>query len=536
MPAVRLVPPAEYPTLGWGVIDWVEKHLCHGPGDVEGDSLLLDDEFCRFIIDAYRIYPAGHPREGERVVSFAELSRPKGRAKSELAGALVCAEFVGPVRFSHWEPDGTPVGKRVRYPFIRCLATEEGQAGNTYDNVRSMLTHGIENHPDEFEGVDVGLTRVFLNRDGGGEIRPSTASAGAKDGGKETFAVADETHLLILPEHRSMVRTVQRNLRKRKAAQPWMMATTTQFEPGQDSVAELNRTAAEDYLKHPQRKPDGFMWDHREGSEVMLWADDAQVLASLKEAYGEASKWMDLARILSDEIRAPGSTEADGRRYWLNQRATSAGKAVDGEKWDSLRSPLRIPSEGAEVVLCFDGSKLDNATGRVPDHTALCGWTVEERPHLFLLGVWEPQVDDQRSVRAEVRLTVAHAFSTYKVRRMVCDPRHWEAQIDDWAEEYGEDVVLKFDTNSPKRMGEAVDRFVKEGVPLSLFTHDGDPVLRRHVLNSVLTRSRRGDHSALAKPKETEKIDACVAAVIGFHELPNIEPAEPALTPVVVFV
>lgn len=543
MPTARLVAPQEWPTLGWGVIDWIERYLCHGPGDVEGEPLVLDDEFCQFILDAYRIYPEGHEREGKRVVRYFELSRPKGRAKSELAAALVCAELLGPVRFDRWDGD-EPVGRRVHYPFIRCLATEETQTGNTYDGVISMLRHAQEHHPDVFRGLDVGLTRTFLDPEvwpGGGEVRPSSSAAGSKDGGKETFAVADEVHLYNSPELRSMHDTVRRNVLKRKAAQGWMMATTTMFAPGEDSIAERNYVEAEEQRKHPRKRRPGFCRDHREGLEVAQWDDDAEVLAALAEGYGPAAEWMDLEGILEDEIRAPGATQATSQRYWLNQRATQAGRAVDAATWDQMAAPLRTPSEGAEVVLCFDGSKLDDTTAKSPDATALLAWTVEAKPHLFTLGIWQPAHNDQRKLRAEVKRAVAEAKATYRVRRLIGDRAHWQEQLDVWADEFGtddkgEDIVVVFDTNSGARMGPAVDRFVKEGVPNRSFTHDADPDLRRHVLNMVLTKTKRGDRSAVVKPKETEKIDAGVAAIIGYEELPNVEPSETSNEPVVLFV
>src|SRR6185312_13296030 len=87
-----------------------------------------------------------------------------------------------------------------------------------------------------------GLTRTLLPD--GGEIIPSTASNAAKDGGKETFVVFDETHLYVLPELRKMYRTVRRNLAKRKAAEPWSLETSTMYLPGEGSVAEDTHSLA----------------------------------------------------------------------------------------------------------------------------------------------------------------------------------------------------------------------------------------------------------------------------------------------------
>ena len=114
--------PGEYPTLGFQVIDWIQAYLVHGPGDVQGEPILLDDELARFVLRCYRL----DPETGRRVYHEALLSRPKGRAKSELAGMLACAEAKGPVRFDGWDAAGEPVGRPVTYPFVRALVEASG--------------------------------------------------------------------------------------------------------------------------------------------------------------------------------------------------------------------------------------------------------------------------------------------------------------------------------------------------------------------------------------------------------------------------
>ena len=88
-------------SLGFQVCAWIEAFLPHGPGDVEGQPVELDDEFAAFIVRAYEVDTLGH-----RKVRRAVISRPKGRAKSELAAFLACAEAIGPVRFSHFAKRG----------------------------------------------------------------------------------------------------------------------------------------------------------------------------------------------------------------------------------------------------------------------------------------------------------------------------------------------------------------------------------------------------------------------------------------------
>jgi phage terminase large subunit-like protein len=523
MPLYRVGAHDDWPTLGWEVIDFVEAYCVHGPGDIQGEPFLLDIEEVQLVLDLYRLYPRGHQRGGRRVVARGVYSRSKGRRKSELAGALVVAEARGPVRFDGWRRDGkayVPVGRPVQSPFIRCLATEEGQAGNTYDNVTAMLDHAAEHHHDVFAGVDIGRTaqtstRVILG--GGGEIRPSTASSAAKDGGKETFAVGDEIHLYVLPENRAMHRTVSRNLVKRKLAEPWMLDTTTSYRPGQRSVAETAHERAQSILDGKTKRTAGFYWNHREGLPVEDWNDDAQVLASLREAYGEASEWLDLERMLTDEIRNPEAEEADSRRYFCNQVYTYQDTWMSKDVWTERALDEEL-ERGDAIALGFDGAQYE-------DSTVLVACRMSDG-HLVALGAWEkprgPEGDGWETPRALVRAAVREAFERYTVARMYCDPKEWRSEIDDWRGTYGDKVVVEFDTNRPKQMSEALERFHTAAITGQLTHAPGaelGQVLTTHVLNARKTTSLRGGYLAIRKPvvNGREKIDGAVSAVLAYE-------------------
>ena len=87
--------PGQVCSLGYDVIDWIEAYCCHGPGDVQGKPVTLDDEMASFVVNAYQL----NTKTGKRKIDRAVLSRPKGRAKSEIAGFIATAEAFGPVRF-----------------------------------------------------------------------------------------------------------------------------------------------------------------------------------------------------------------------------------------------------------------------------------------------------------------------------------------------------------------------------------------------------------------------------------------------------
>jgi phage terminase large subunit-like protein len=221
--------------LGPLVVAWIEQNLVHGPGDVQGQPVELDDERVRFILNAYAI-----DDPGRRVVRRAVLSRSKGWGKSEFAAMLVCAEALGPVRFAGWNHEGKPLGRPVQAPYVPVVATEEMQSGHVYGAVEFMLREGVVSATP---GLDVGQTRTFLPD--GGKIQPITAKAVSKEGGRESFAAFDESHLFITPELHRLHDTIRRNLAKRKVAEPWSLEASTMYSPGEDSVAEQSHAYAQ---------------------------------------------------------------------------------------------------------------------------------------------------------------------------------------------------------------------------------------------------------------------------------------------------
>lgn len=505
-----------WPTLGADVCDWIEEYLIHGPGDVQGSPIELDDEYREFVYRVYEVFPKGHPKAGRRRYQRAFLSRPKGRAKSELAGMLACVEALGPVRFDGWNRS-RPIGRPVVSPYIRCFATEEGQAGNTYDNCYYMLLNGRA--ADEFYLDDVGLTRI--NIPGGGSIEAVTASAKSKDGGKDTFDVFDETHLWTSNELHRLHATVTRNLSKRKLSDGWALETSTMYGLGEGSVAEGTHSYAR------AASDEGLLFDHKEAPAGLDLDDDEQVLAGLRHVYGPAAAWMDLEGIVQREFRDPSKSEADNRRYWFNQPVKLAGRLFDPDRLKALETPRRVVPPGSLVVLGFDGSKNRDAT-------ALVGWTVEDHPHLFVLRVWErpPAASADWSVpRLEVDAEVKRAFDRFNVSRLVCDPPGWRVEIETWALEFGEDTVIAFDTNQPSRMGPATDRFdvaVKQGD----FSWDGNDVLRSHLVHCESKTTRWGPLVVKPDGLQAMKIDAAVAAIVGYDELSRmgtVAPREPQM-------
>lgn len=483
-------------TLGPLVVDWIEANLVHGPGDVQGQRIELDDEQVRFVLGCYAV-----DDDGRRLIRRAVFSRPKGRAKSELAAMLVCAEALGPVRFRGWGHDGRPLGGPITSPYIPCVATEEGQAGNVFQAAAFMLAEGALS---TMEGLDVGLTRVFLPD--GGKVLPITARATSKEGGKESFCVFDETHLFVTPELVRLHATVRRNLTKRKAAEPWSLEASTMYAPGEESVAEMSHRFAETATGLAAR---GFLFDHREAPTDFDFEDDEQLREALAVAYGAAAEWMDLDRLVA-EARDPQTRESDFRRYFLNRATASDDLWILPATWRERVDLARQVPDGERVVLGFDGSYNG-------DSTALVGCTVDNA-HVFVVDAWEkPEgARDWTVPREDVKASVAKAMGRWKVLELACDPPGWHREIDEWADRYPDVLTVEFATNRRAFMAAACSRFYTAATTGGL-THDGDPRLARHLANARLRETPDGAYIVKDGRNSPRKIDLAVAAIVAFE-------------------
>jgi phage terminase large subunit-like protein len=408
------------PTLGPLVCDWIEEFLCHGPGDIQGTPIVLDAEQRRLIWRAYELHPRGDRQEGRRSYRRVIFSRPKGRAKSEMAGMLACAELVGPTHFDGWDARGNPVGIPVTSPQIRCFATEEQQAGHTYENAVFMLTEGAVY--DEYPGIDAGLTRI--TNAVGGSIVSTTSSAGSKEGGKDSFAVFDETHLWTSPRLKNLHATVTRNLSKRRIADGWALETSTMYRPGEGSVCEETHKGAKDMP--------AVLFDHRQAPLELDISDDDQLREALEFVYGSAAGWTNIDGIIADEFRNPGKRESDNRRYWLNQPWSVEDKFVEPEAWDECADTKRWIPGGASVVLGFDGSFSGDSTGIV-----VC--TTGPDPFLDVVGCWERPEGregvDWRVARLDVMETIRQAAKRWRVVEATADPYGWRQSLEELDDE-----------------------------------------------------------------------------------------------------
>lgn len=525
-------------SLGYEIIDWLETYACHGPGDVMGQPLNFagDPEVEEFLIGSYELDPA----TGRRKIRRGVYSAPKGRAKSETAGLVGVVESLGPARCDGFDANGQPVGRPVVSPFIRCLATEEKQAGNTFANMAYIMGEwGPDAHPDIYGGV-TGVRdyqrATAMSLPDGGEAVLSTAGAASKDGGKETFLVPDEVHLYVTAELRSMYATALRNTGKRKHAEPWALLTTTACRLGEQSVWEVleKRWRAgqldESWLVH-----------HREARGKIDITDRDRTLKQLRDVYGVAMHpdhgWMVAEDVYSDMLDPTVCRdEAEAARYFLNRSMSGSDAWIAMKIHERQTRRGEKVATGTAITIGFDGSLND-------DTTVLRGCRMSDG-FRFRIGSWAkpigPSGDGWMVPRGEVLAAIRQTYRDYDVVRGYFDPHEWRSDIDTLALELdpdGKGKVVSWETRRDTAMGPALSRLHTDLINGET-CHDDDPEAVEHYGNAYAV-TRRGQRLVRKEnPNSSRKIDIVVGDALAYEARadaladgwdPNPEPELPPL-------
>ena len=507
------------PSLGGFVCDFIEGRLVHGPGDVRGGRS-CHGEYRLAIWRMYEVYPPKHSQAGRRRFKRAAIFRRKGLAKTELLACVAIAEFdpTAPVRCTSWRKatsddvaegyqpsELVPVGGPVRDPFIPLLATTEDQSEElAYGTAKAILENC-----ELGNAYDVGEERI-RHRQAPGELKAVAGAPGARDGGRTTFNGFDETHLYLAQRLLKAHATMLRNTAKRKIADAWSLEVSTMYEPGENSVAEATHAYALD-IAEGRIADHALYFDHRQAALVHDLSRRRELVRAIEEASGDGIDFADVAAI-ANEYLDPTKDRQAFRRYFLNQRVKGASRWIAPEVVEPLVVKRRrtVKAE-TPIVLAFDGSYNR-------DSTALVGCTIAARPHVFVVAAWErprsAPLGSWRTPRGEVLEEVRAAMGRYDVRELAPDPPGWHREIEELEDEFGE-VVVRFETSQPSRMGPAASTFLEDAKEGAFSLEDSEP-LRRHLANCVSVERRGFVMPTKAARDSADKIDVAVGAVVAY--------------------
>lgn len=511
-----------WPTLGPDVCAFIEGELCHGPGDLLGKAVVLNDEHRAWLYRMYEVEPPTferrkhkvivkepNPNAGKRRFQRCALSLRKGSSKTELAAWIAAVELhpEGPVRVAGWD-GARPLARGVTDPYIPMISyTEEQTEELAYGALRRILEEcriGSD--------FDIGLERI-MRRGGDGKAEAVSASPNARDGARTTFQHADETHRFTLDSLKRAWSVMLANLAKRPIADPWALETTTAPEPGMESVAESTMRYAEQMAA--KGGTGRLFFFHRQASEKHDLDTDAGLKAAVLEASGPyVSTWSAVDRIV-ESFREPDADRAYLERVYLNRPVQASGMAFDTVQWKALARPGHKVPEGTAITLGFDGSRFDDSTSLIATET--------ETGFQWPAGIWEHSgLPDWEVPVEEVDGAVTDMFERFNVVRMYCDPPLWETTVAAWAGRYGEDRVVAWWTNRRKPMAYALRSF-NSALGSGDLTHSGDAVLSSHIANSRRLYTNLVDEKGARlwilrkeRPDSPHKIDGAMGAVLSW--------------------
>lgn len=227
--------------------------------------------------------------------------------------------------------------------------------------------------------------------------------------------------------------------------------------------------------------------------------------ATWREANPGYGDFIDPEDFESAVLRTP---ENEFRTKRCNQWVASSETFLPGGVWEDCTDATRVIPDRAPVMLGFDGSRSGDAT-------AICVVSLEDIPHIDVVGLWEKPRDSHEweVPRTEVKDAIRAACRRWDVRAIAWDDYLWLDAADELEAE-GLPVV-RFPQTS-QRMSPATQRFYELAVDRAL-THSGDAGLARHVGNAVLKVDSRGWRIYKEHKSSPRKIDLAVATVMAIQ-------------------
>ena len=440
---------------------------------VAGEPLVLRPWQKDLLTDLFAVGP-----NGRFVHRTALIGMARKNGKSAIgSGIALWSLFMG--------PDGGEV--------YSCAADKE-QARIVFGDAKKM----IEAEPELYElckpyrdAIEVPST--------GSVYRVLSSEAFSKEGLSPTTVIFDELHA---SPNRELYDVMQLGMAARR--EPILIAITTagvrSDSTGQDSIAYSLYQYGQKVARGEIEDKTFFMawWEANNESDHRI--PETWELAN--PGYGDLNDPADFQAMVKK------TPEAEFRTKRCNQWVSSQTAWLPNGSWEPLAAEREI-SPDVPVILGFDGSFSGDAS-------VIVGVTVEENPHVFLVKAWEKQptdLEDWRVDSLEVEDAIIDFCANHNVREIACDPFRWQRTMQ--VLESAGLPVIEWPSTSASRMVPACAKFYDAVVEKKL-THDGNPLLARHLSNAVIKTDRLGPRIVKEHRSSPRKIDAAVASIIGF--------------------
>ncbi|MWV50073.1 hypothetical protein GRS96_12415 [Rathayibacter sp. VKM Ac-2803] len=524
----------DFPTLGDIQDAWLAQHARVPNGFARGRRFVQADWQFWALANHYRVRPDAQWIPENPLLNQAFVYRrsqivgPQKIGKGPWAAGVVAIEGVGPSLFGGWAGkddgyscsdwgcgcgweyaynEGEPMGIRHPSPLIQLTAISEDQVRNTYAPLVAMIKMGPLS---DLLFVRQNFIRVAgaTGDDELDRIDKVTSSALSRLGNPITFAMQDESGKATTSN--KMVDVYETQRRGAAGMGGRTMETTNTWDPAENSVAQrTHESASTDIFKFWRKPPANLSYRN------------ARERRRIHAIVYDGSPWVNLDSIEAEAAELLEKDPAQAERFFGNRIVAGSGAWFDMARWEAKKAPA-IVAPRTRVCLGFDGSENN-------DHSGIRLETLDGYQFTPTYGAaqhrtyWRPEDWGGRIPRAEVNAAVDELASRYQIVRAYCDVRYWETEIDHWASQHGAEVFIKWRTERPIPMHEALERFRTDFYnPESDVTHDGDTDMAVHLANAIV-RSRGLDKITgmqryiLGKPTEHQKIDLAQSGVLA-HE------------------
>jgi phage terminase large subunit-like protein len=489
-----------FPTNGPRAAWFIERYCTHAKGQWFGQPLVMEP-WQRWVLNLiFEVDPSTGLRRWRDVL----LVIPRKNAKSTLIAALGYYLLV-------YDGEGGPE--------VFSAAWGEAQARNVFDAARTMHDASplLQRETQKF-------AKAITCPRNAGSWRVVSRIAETQQGTNPHAALIDEYHV---HDRSDLYDAFKRGTQARR--QPLLATITTEAASKYKPLGEMQRGFLERGVVE-QATPFLQVSRHEQSRSLMIrfgvpWdtvvdIEDPAVVRGCNPA-----SWLDPRRIIDEYLHAPGSLEADFRRYHLNQLVEDAGgEGVPAEMWDACADPAAPQFEpGQEVVVAIDaGYRKDCSAvitaGRLPDGRAR-----------FDAMIWRPAREHglELDLEATVETYVNEQLERYNVRRIVCDPMLMNQSMQRWAQRLGADQVREYRFQWGDTGPDSVT--LLGAIQSQMLVHSGDPIYRTHVLNM---RARYGPNGAWRwddhpdKKRDDSEVpnDAGIATMMAAGELFGGEP------------
>lgn len=374
-------------------------------------------------------------------------------------------------------------------PTANCLvaAASREQAEILFGQASGLVfrSPGFEKRFRVFDGY-----RKIVATGSKGTIKVKAADDRTGDGAIPDLATIDEPHRA---RDLSLWRTWRGKLDKRGGQ---ILGISTAGEPG--SEFEAARAAMHDAADETVRtgrhtrsaSPDSLIHDWR-----LQPGDDPDDMDLVKQANPLSTITVEK---LARKRRSPTMTASHWSRFVCNVATDGETSWIEPEAWDACRGEVELAGHR-----CFVGVDI----GRRKDSSAVvAGAMVDDKLHLWAK-VRTPTPERPVAV-ADARSDVLTFARDLEVAEVVYDPHQFQESAE-LLEEQG--LILVEWPQTDVRMGPASETLY-ELIQSGRVVHDGDPVLRSHVLAAVPSLTERGVR--VSKRKSRKHIDAAVSSVM----------------------